>query len=414
MESPEPEPGRCGIGSRSGPLPFAVRTLSFRGKDGESYRLIMQRLPLLSFILLAAIPFASWAAPLTVFFGTSGKETKGIYQATFHPETGKLSPAKLAAEIGSPGFLALHPDKTSLYAVGRWDKSSGVIGYRIGPNHELTEFTRQANPDGGGAHIAVHPSGKFLLTAQYGGGSTALFPLDEAGVLGEPTVTEHQGGSGVVPRRQEAPHPHWCGFSSDGAYALVPDLGLDQIVIYKVDLSASTPAIHPHSTADSVPGGGPRHMRFSPDEKFIYLLNELTLSVTTFAWDAATGTTEMLGVAPALSEETKAAETFNSSAEILVHPSGKFVYSSNRGHDSISVYQADPSTGALEVIQVQPVRGAFPRNINFDPSHTWVLAAGQDSDTIAAHRLDPETGKLTYERGAIIHVPSPICILFAP
>ncbi|MEM0969200.1 MAG: beta-propeller fold lactonase family protein [Verrucomicrobiota bacterium] len=139
-----------------------------------------------------------------------------------------------------------------------------------------------------------------------------------------------------------------------------------------------------------------------------------TLSVTAFAWDAATGTTEMLGVAPALSEETKAAETFNSSAEILVHPSGKFVYSSNRGHDSISVYQADPSTGALEVIQVQPVRGAFPRNINFDPSHTWVLAAGQDSDTIAAHRLDPETGKLTYERGAIIHVPSPICILFAP
>ena len=258
----------------------------------------------------------------------------------------------------------------------------------------------------------MHPSGKFLLTAQYGGGSTAIFPLDEKGQLGSPTVHEHEGGSGVVERRQEAPHPHWCGFSPDGRFALVPDLGTDQIHLFAIDLEG--PSITPHGVAKSVPGGGPRHMRFSPDGKFIYLLNELTLSVTTFAWDAEKGTAEKVSVTPALSEAAKAAESFNSAAEILVHPDGPFVYSSNRGHDTVSVYHADPGSGTLEVIQVQPIRGAFPRNINLDPSGNYLLAAGADSNTVAVHAIDPETGKLTYLRGHVINVPAPICILFTP
>lgn len=266
-------------------------------------------------------------------------------------------------------------------------------------------------PDGGGCHIAVHPSGRFLLTAQYGGGSVALFPLDSSGNLGEPTVTEHEGGSKVVESRQQSPHPHWTGFSPDGKYALVPDLGLDQIVIYKVD--SSKPAITRHGVGQSVPGGGPRHMRFSTNEKFIYLLNELTLSVTTFEWDAAKGTAKALTTEPALSEQDKEGETFNSSAEILVHPNGRFAYSSNRGHDSVSVYRANPKSGKLKVVQVQPVRGAFPRNINLSPNASWLLAAGADSNTVAAHRVDPDTGKLTYQRGSVVNVPSPICILFA-
>ncbi|MEM9017109.1 MAG: beta-propeller fold lactonase family protein, partial [Verrucomicrobiota bacterium] len=198
----------------------------------------------------------------------------------------------------------------------------------------------------------------------------------------------------------------------DGRFALVPDLGMDGIVIYEVDTQA--PAIKKHGFAESVSGGGPRHMRFSTDGKFIYLLNELSLSVTTFSWDAASGTTEKLSVEPALSEEVKAAENFNSAAEILVHPSGRFVYSSNRGHDTVSVYGADPATGNLDVVQVQPIRGAFPRNINLSPDAKWLLAAGADSNTIAVHAVDAETGKLTYQRGHIINVPSPICILFAP
>ena len=350
------------------------------------------------------------AEPLNVFFGTGGRGAEGIYHATFNPDNGSFSSAKLAAKIGSPGFLTLHPNGKILYSVGRWETGTGAVGYHINKG-ELKEFTRMACPDGGGCHIAVHPSGKFLLTAQYGGGSVALFPLDPSGKLGEPTVTEHEGGSKVVERRQQSPHPHWTGFSPDGKYALVPDLGLDQIVIYKVD--SSKPAITRHGVGQSVPGGGPRHMRFSTDGKFIYLLNELTLSVTTFAWDAAKGTANPLTTEPALSVQDKEGETFNSSAEILVHPNGRFVYSSNRGHDSVSVYRANSKSGKLKVVQVQPVRGAFPRNINLSPNASWLLAAGADSNTVAAHRVDLETGKLTYQRGSIVNVPSPICILFA-
>ena len=153
-------------------------------------------------------------------------------------------------------------------------------------------------------------------------------------------------------------------------------------------------------------------MRFSKDGKFIYLLNELSLSTSVFSWDAAKGEATLVSTTPTLSEETKAGETHNSAAEILVHPEGPFVYSSNRGHDTVTVYRTADGGAALEVIQVQPIRGAFPRNINLDPTGKWLLAAGADSHTIAVHAVDPDTGRLTYQRGAIIHVPAPICILF--
>lgn len=353
----------------------------------------------------------SLAAEL-VYFGTGGPGAKGIYRSTFNETDGKLSPAELAAEVGSPGFLALHPDGTKLYAVANFPGGPGAIGYRIQAGGGLEVINASPTGDGGGAHIAVHPSGRFLLTAQYGAGSTALFPLDAAGRLDTAVIHRHTGGSRVVKGRQDAPHAHWCGFSPDGRFALVPDLGMDGVVIYRVDLER--PAIERHGFAASVPGGGPRHLRFSPDGKFIYLLNELSLSVTTYAWEPQSGTARLLATVPALSEEAKAKEAFNSAAEILVHPSGRFVYSSNRGHDSVTVYRADPATSALSVIQVQPVRGAFPRNINLAPGGGWLLAAGADSNTVSVHRVDPASGLLTYQTKGVINVPAPICILFAP
>lgn len=370
------------------------------------------RLSFLIVPVLVVLSFASSAGAESwdVYFGTGGRESKGIYRAAFNSQTGKLTPAELASEIGSPGFLALHPDGTKLYAVANFDGGPGVAGYRIGRGGELESVDKMPSGDGGGAHIAVHPTGRFLLTAQYGGGSVALFPLDGEGRLGAATLSRHEGGSGVVEKRQAAPHPHWCGFSPDGRFALVPDLGMDGIVIYRVNPDG--PSIERHGFAASPPGGGPRHMRFSPDGRFIYLLNELALSVTTYAWDSAAGTTRMLATVPTLSEEAKAKEDFNSAAEILVHPGGRFVYSSNRGHDTVTVFRADPATAALEVIQVQPVRGAFPRNINLSPCANWLLAAGADSNTISTHRVNPETGELTYPTKGVINVPSPICILF--
>jgi 6-phosphogluconolactonase len=356
---------------------------------------------------------AAWAAePVPVYFGTGGPGAKGIYRATFDAAKGKLTAAELVAEVGSPGFLALHPAGDKLYAVANFTGGPGAIGYKIGAKGELSVINSSPIGDGGGAHIAVHPSGKFLLTAQYGGGSTALFPLDADGRLGTAQLVKHTGGSGVVKPVQEKPHAHWAGFSPDGRFALVPDLGLDGIVIYRIDLAK--PAIERHGFAASVPGGGPRHMRFSPDGKFIYLLNELSLSVTTFAWDAAAGTAQKLADVPTLSAEVKAKEAMNAAAEILVHASGRFVYASNRGNDTVTVYRADPATSALNVIQVQPVRGAFPRNINLSPDGGWLLAAGADSNTVAVHKVNPTTGELTYQTKGVINVPAPICILFVP
>ncbi len=356
---------------------------------------------------------AAWAAePVPVYFGTGGPGAKGIYRATFDAAKGKLTAAELVAEVGSPGFLSLHPAGDKLYAVANFTGGPGAIGYKIGAKGELSVINSSPIGDGGGAHIAVHPSGKFLLTAQYGGGSTALFPLDAEGRLGSAQLVKHTGGSGVVKPVQEKPHAHWAGFSPDGRFALVPDLGLDAIVIYRIDIAK--PAIERHGFAASVPGGGPRHMRFSPDGKFIYLLNELSLSVTTFAWDAAAGTAQKLADVPTLSAEVKAKEAMNAAAEILVHASGRFVYASNRGNDTVTVYRADPASSALNVIQVQPVRGAFPRNINLSPDGGWLLAAGADSNTVAVHKVNPTTGELTYQTKGVINVPAPICILFVP
>lgn len=364
-------------------------------------------------LAMAGSAVAAWSAEgVPVYFGTGGPGAKGIYRATFNPQNGKLTAAELAAEVGSPGFLTLHPAGDKLYAVANFPGGPGAIGYKIAAGGALEVINSAPTGDGGGAHIAVHPSGKFLVTAQYGGGSTALFPLDADGRLGAAQLIKHQGGSGVRKPVQEKPHAHWAGFSPDGRFALVPDLGLDGIVIYRIDLAK--PALERHGFAASVPGGGPRHMRFSPDGKFIYLLNELSLSVSTFAWDAAAGTAKRLADVPALSEEVKAKEAMNAAAEIVVHSSGRFVYSSNRGHDTVTVYRADPATSALQVIQVQPVRGAFPRNINLSPDGGWLLAAGADSNTVAVHKVNPATGELTYQTKSVINVPAPICILFVP
>jgi 6-phosphogluconolactonase len=367
---------------------------------------------LLIFACWGGLAAPLWAAPQTVFFGTGGSGARGIYRASFDAETGALTAAELAAEVGSPGFLAVHPRGGLLYAAADGAAGPGAVAYRLEADGSLVMLNSAATGDGGAAHIAVHPSGRFLLTAQYGGGSTALFPLEADGRLGKATLHEHEGGSGVVQGRQDSPHPHWCGFSPDGRFALVPDLGLDGIVIYAVD--AEKPSITRHGFVAGVPGGGPRHMRFSPDGRYIYLLNELALSVTVLAWNAEAGTAEQLDTTPALSEQVKAGETTHSAAEILVHPGGQYVYSSNRGHDSVTVYRTGDAGRTLEAVQVQPIRGAIPRNIALDPSARWLLAAGADSNTVSVHAIDLGSGKLTYRQRGVINVPAPICILFAP
>lgn len=367
----------------------------------------------MKFILpLLFIVSATWtcAQVVDVYFGTGGGRAKGIYRATLDTATGKLSEPTLAAEVEAPGFLAFHPDRSKLYAVARSDAGPMVLAYSIGEGGGLTLLNSERIPDGEAAHLSVHPSGRFLLTAQYGGGSVALFPLDKDGRV-EPCrqLIEHEGGSNVVRARQAKPHPHWTGFSADGRFAFVPDLGLDKIVIYQVQ--ADQASIRSVGFAESVPGGGPRHMKFSIDGKYIFLLNELSLSLVTFAYDADAGRAAFVCETATLSAAMKAKENFNSASEVLVHPSGQFVYAANRGHDSVTAFQVDSETGHLYVADVEPIRGAWPRHINLDASGRWLLAAGAHSNTVSVFSIDPNTGALTYSKGAIQTVPNPICIL---
>jgi 6-phosphogluconolactonase len=378
-------------------------------------RLRAPRASVLSAFVLAAVsvvPGPALHAELsTVYLGTGGPGAKGIYRAAFDTATGKLSAATLAAEVGSAGFLALHPRGDRLYATASLDGTVGAAGYRIEGDGSLTLINAVASGDGAAAHIAVHPSGTLAVTAQYGGGSVAVYPIDAEGRLGTARVIEHTDASRVVPRRQDAPHPHQCVFSPDGRFALVPDLGADGVVLYRVD--AANGSFVRHGFAASVPGGGARHLRFAPDGRAFHLLNELTLSVTTFAWDATTGEATRAATVAALTADEQAGEAFNSAAEIVVHPSGRWYYTSNRGHDTVAVFASDPAGTPLRRIQLQPVRGAFPRNIALAPGGGWLLAAGADSHTLSVHRVDQTSGRLTYQTKGVINVPAPICIVFA-
>ncbi|MES2898894.1 MAG: lactonase family protein [Pseudomonadota bacterium] len=375
---------------------------------------LFQRLVVVGSLATTLLSPAALAAQRDVWIGTnSHPSSKGIYHASLNNESGKLSGSRLAAQIDGPGFLAMHPKAKVLYAVGALGGTDVVAAYSLTTvdcNATLTLLNSLAIGDGGGAHLALDPSGAMLLTAQYGGGSVAAFSLNPDGSLKARTaLIKHQGGAKVVAGRQERPHAHWVGFSPDNRFAFVPDLGLDKVMIYKVDLASGSLA--PHGSGVLPPGAGPRHMKFHPGGKWIYVLNELDLSVSVFGYDAAAGTMAIKETVPTVSKAELLKEQASSASEIHVHPSGKFVYAANRGHDSITSFAVNPVSGLLTEIGKTNVRGATPRNFNLDPSGRWLLAAGQDSHSLASFAVDAATGALTYNRSAI-HTPAPICVLF--
>ena len=367
-----------------------------------------------SVAVLCCIPLQASAQLLDVWIGTGrANNSKGIYHATLNSETGRLSETNLAAEMSGPGFLAMHPNKSHLYAVGSIESKPSVAAFRISGRYgeaSLSPVNSVEIGDGGAAHVGVHPTGKILLTAQYGGGSVAVFRLKSDGSLDTRTqLIEHEGGSRVVPGRQESPHPHWTGFSPDGTFAFVPDLGLDQVNIYRVD--ADTAQLSLHGEAELPPGGGPRHMKFHPSGRWVYVLNELSLSVTVFDYDAAQGSMKSKQTLNTVPKEQLVKEQFKSASEIRVHPNGRFVYSANRGHDTITVFRVNAADGTLNVVEREHIRGATPRNFNLEPSAKWLLAAGQQSHTLGSFAVDETTGELTFNR-SIVSTPAPICVLF--
>ncbi|GAB5442751.1 MAG: lactonase family protein [Fuerstiella sp.] len=351
---------------------------------------------------------------IDVWLGTgSSKPGTGIYHCLLNTQTGKLTEPTLVAEVQRPGFLAMHPKLPMLYAVGALNRTPLLLAYRItqtGPNAALELVNTAEIGDGGAAHVAVDRTGRTVLTAQYGGGSVAAFRLAENGSITQRTaLIDHEGASKAVPKRQDASHAHWVGFSPDNRFAFVPDLGLDKVMIYRHDADSS--AIEAAGAGQLPAGAGPRHMKFHTNGQWIYVLHELDLKVTVFDYDAEAGTMTAKQTIETVPRDLLDKEKFKSCSEIRVHPNGKFVYAANRGHDTITVFRVNEEDGTLTFVEREHVRGATPRNFNVDPEGRWLLAAGQDSDTLAAFEIDPDTGELAYNR-SLVTLPSCICVLF--
>ena len=351
------------------------------------------------------------AAPVFIGTNTGGKSTsKGIYLADFDSATGRLTEPILAVEYKNPGFLALHPAKPVLYACGQPtqsfpDGSASLGAFSIGSGSAL-KFLGEASTGGKGAcHVAVDATGSTVAVANYGDGSFSTVRLDENGVPGAMGSRISNKGSGSNTPRQDGPHAHGVYFDRANKHLFVPDLGLDQVFVHPFDAATSTlGAALPSLT--TAPGAGPRHLAFLPDEKHAYVINEL--SNTILAASHADGKFAALGSVPTLPAGFTGK---NTTAEVEVHPNGRFVYGSNRGHDSIAVYQRDADTGSLVFLQHAPCGGRVPRHFKIDPSGKWLLCAHQESNTISVLALDPETGKLG-EPGNTVSAPSPICLLF--
>ncbi len=371
-------------------------------------------------LVLCLLVSTACAGPTTqrVYFGTyTGGDSKGIYVAELDMKTGKVGEPRLAAELKNPSFLALHPNGKVLYAVSEvstldGQKTGGVSALSIdAKTGELTLLNQQPSGGGGPCHVAIDSKGRHVFAANYGGGSLIALPVDKSGKLGEATsFIQHEGSS--VHARQKAPHAHAVNLDPSERYLVCSDLGLDKVMIYNYDGKTGklTPAKSPF--AKTAPAAGPRHFAYRPDGKFGYVINELNCTVTAFAHDASTGALTEVQTISTLPEGESVQRGY-STAEIFAHPTGKFLYGSNRGHDTIVVYAIDQKSGKLTLVSHHSTQGKTPRNFNLDPTGQFLLAGNQNSGTVAVYRIDQTTGSLT-PTGQLVNVPRPVCVVFLP
>lgn len=356
------------------------------------------------------------AATALVYFGTyTGKDSKGIYVSKLNLATGNLSTPELAAETRNPSFLALHPGGNFLYSVGEVSdvgpkKTGAVNAFAIDiQTGKLTALNQQESGGAGPCHLVVDKTGQTVLVANYGGGSAASLPIGKDGRLkSAASIMQHTGRS-VTPR-QSQPNAHSINVSPDNRFAVCADLGLDKVLVYKLDSAKSTltPNDPPHTAVTGA--SGPRHFTFLPNSKFAYVINEMTCTTTAFTYDAKAGTLIEIQTLSTLPKGETVQKGY-STAEIQAHPTGKFIYGSNRGHDTIAVYSVDEKSGRLTLTQSQSTLGKTPRNFGVDPTGRWLIAANQSSDTVVVFAIDQKTGELK-PKGDPIAVPSPVCVKF--
>jgi len=376
---------------------------------------------LLLVALLMNVPGAgSPAAPKGQYFFYVGTYTepdgkgKGIYGYRYDANTHQVTPLGLAAETTNPSWLALHPNGRFLYAVNevgnyKGPNSGGVSAFSIDRTTGKLTFLNEVRSKGADpCYITIDKTGKWALVANYTGGSVAVSPILGDGKLGEVSDFVQHTGHGANPKRQEGPHAHSINLSPDNRFAMVDDLGLDKLLVYKFDSAKGTLIPNDPPFAKLNAGAGPRHFALRPDGKFAYVINEMGHTVTVFSNDAASGRLQPLQTITTLPKDFSGR---NDDAEIRVHPSGKFLYASNRGDDSIAIYAIDKSKGTLAQVGGINTKGKEPRSFEIDPTGTLLFAANQKSDTLVVFRIDPKTGRLT-PTGQMLEVGSPVCVKF--
>lgn len=371
---------------------------------------------LLHFARIEAKPAS--AKQYLVYVGTYTTKTasKGIYAFRYDASSGKLTSLGVAAETQDPSWVAIRPNRKFLYAVNEAGKNSMVSAFSLeAKSGKLTLLNQLPALGEDPCYLSFDRTGKYVLVANYTSGNVVVFPIEADGKLGSATANIHDEGTlGPNKERQESPHAHWIEASAGNRYAYVSDLGLDKVLIYKFDAARGT-LTNPGSnqqgsfSATLPPGSGPRHVAFSRNGNFMYVLSEMQSAVTVFANDAR----EKYRDVQTISALPKDFSGRNDAAEIAIHPSGKFLYSSNRGHESIAVFHIDSATGKLTAAGDFSVEGKGPRHFAIDPSGNFLLAEDQLSDKIVIFCIDQKTGALT-PTGDSVEVPSPVCIAFLP
>lgn len=359
---------------------------------------------------------ASSKSDYLVYIGSYTRhDSKGIYAYRFQPANGKLTSVGLVGETENPSFLALHPNHRFLYAVNeisnyQGQRAGSVSAFSIDAKTGMLMALNQVSTRGTiPAHLVVDKTGKWLVLANYGSGSVAVFPVHEDGSLGAASAFVQHTGASIGPR-QRGPHAHAVVLSADNRFVFVPDLGLDEILSYRLDAADGTLTPNTPPFTKVTQGSGPRHLAFHPNGRYAYAVSEMGSLVAVFAYDRSRGTLTSLQT---ISTLPKGFTGTNNAAEVEVHPNGRFLYASNRGDNTIAVFAIDPHSGTLTLVEHVPTQGKTPRNFAIDPTGAYLLAANQDTDNLVAFSIDPKTGRLT-PTGQDLKTPSPVCIIFLP
>jgi 6-phosphogluconolactonase len=358
------------------------------------------------------------ARPTFVYAGTftgSRGKGKGIYAYWLQTEGMEVSqnitlvPLGLAVETSNPSFIELDSKRRLVFAVNA-DPNGTVSSFAADGSGKLKPINQVSSKGAGPAHLALDKTGRFLLVANYTSGHVAVIPVATDGRLSEATTTIQHTGKSVNAERQAGPHAHCCTLDLANRFAFVCDLGIDQVVSYRFDSATGKLTSNDPPFASVKPGAGPRHMAFRPDGRFAYVINELNSTITVFSYDAGAG---KLSEAQTLSSLPEYYDGPNSGAEIGVHPSGKWLYASNRGNNTVVLFNVDAEKGTLTYVEEQGTGGKTPRHFGIEPSAKHLAIANQDTDQLLACRIDPGNGRLK-PSGVFADCPSPTCVQFLP